>query len=60
MSEHQVFVREAGEVEFDILFVTENVNTPQGPRPLSLEDLHALIKDATGRYTYLNFDGIMS
>lgn len=51
MAEHTVFVREAGEEDFDIVYVSEKVTDASGEsRPLSLEDLHQTIQDALGRY----------
>jgi len=50
MAERMIFVREQGQVEYDIMYLTENVTGPDGSeRPLSIEELHAAIKDALGK-----------
>jgi len=50
MTEHLVFVREFGQVEYDIIYVPENVTgADETEHPITIEELHALIKDALGR-----------
>jgi len=50
MSEHLVFVREAGQIEYDIIYVSENVRAPDGSvHPITIEDLHRMVQDALGR-----------
>eukprot|EP01127_Copromyxa_protea_P019030 TRINITY_DN6095_c1_g1_i2.p1 TRINITY_DN6095_c1_g1~~TRINITY_DN6095_c1_g1_i2.p1 ORF type:complete len:468 (+),score=84.96 TRINITY_DN6095_c1_g1_i2:248-1651(+) len=50
MSEEKlVFVREAGQDEYDIMYLAETVQGPEGPVALTIEHLHMLVKEATGK-----------
>jgi hypothetical protein len=65
MSEEKlVLVREAGQDDWDIMYLSETVLGPDGPIPLSIEFLHQLIKEATGKsatevITKLSANGII-
>jgi len=51
MTEHMIFVREQGQLEYDIIYATESiVRTEDGKEhPLQIEELHAMIREALGR-----------
>lgn len=50
MSEEKlVFVREAGQEDYDIMYLGETVQGPEGPTPLTIDLLHSLVKEATGK-----------
>eukprot|EP01123_Difflugia_compressa_P010709 TRINITY_DN3994_c0_g1_i1.p1 TRINITY_DN3994_c0_g1~~TRINITY_DN3994_c0_g1_i1.p1 ORF type:complete len:633 (+),score=148.45 TRINITY_DN3994_c0_g1_i1:128-2026(+) len=51
MSERMVLVREQGQLEYDIMYLTENVRDPQDgtEHALTIEELTQAIQDALGR-----------
>lgn len=65
MSEEKlVLVREAGQEDYDIMYLAETVEGPSGPVPLTIELLHQLVREATGKsesepVTKLSANGII-
>lgn len=60
-----MFVREVGQEDYDIMYLGETIPGPDGsPVPLSIELLHQLVKEATGKaeteeVTKLSANGII-
>eukprot|EP01125_Pyxidicula_operculata_P004816 TRINITY_DN1795_c0_g1_i2.p1 TRINITY_DN1795_c0_g1~~TRINITY_DN1795_c0_g1_i2.p1 ORF type:complete len:373 (-),score=69.34 TRINITY_DN1795_c0_g1_i2:63-1181(-) len=50
MTEHMVFVRETGQSQYDVMYVSETVRGPDGSEhPITLDELYGLIKETLNR-----------